>query len=358
MSVSRPYLQDSVAPASVDVDLDRDDLRIIRSLQLAPRASFARLGATLGLPERTVARRYRTLHGAGVIRVVGLTNPVALGQQVWMVRVHCRPDGTEALASALAQRDDISWVALAAAGSEIHFSMRALSEEQRDLLLTRRLPRASPVLNIEAAVVLHHFLGFRPDDWDVLAEVLTAAETRAVRAESVTTGATTEAAAGALRLEPHDEAIIAALGRDGRAGYAELAAAAGISEGRVTRRLAALLESGTVVLDLDVASAALGYRAAAYLYLRVTPARLQEVGEALAAQPEVPYVAATTGPYNLLASVKCRDLADLYALSTTRVGNLDGVHTMELSPVLRTVKQAGTLTDRDRLAARPARTPA
>ncbi|MBL7519779.1 Lrp/AsnC family transcriptional regulator [Frankia sp. CNm7] len=349
----------SVTAPAGDVVTDPVDLRVIRALQLAPRVPFARIAAVLGLPERTVARRYQALHRDGILRIFGAVNPFRTGEHPWTVRVHCRPDSAEALATALARRDDIVWVALAAAGSEVVFSIRSPSAEQRDTLLTRRLPRASHVLDVEASVLLHSFVGQRSDDWGGLAHHLTADETARLRADALPTA--TEAAEP-VPLEPVDHAIIAALARDGRASYAELAAA-GISEGRVTRRLAALLASGTVLIDMDLAMDALGFAAKAHLHMRVSPARLHETGQALAELPEVAFAAALSGPHNLVAAVVCRDLADLYTFTTRRVGQLEGVQTMEVSPIFRAVKQAGARTDEGRLLdplpdARPRRRPA
>lgn len=324
---------------------DRDDLRVIRALQLAPRASFARIGAVLGMHERTVARRYRALEREGVVRIFGIVNPLAVGQQVWQVRVRCRPDGSEALAHALASRDDVAWVGIAAAGSEVSFSIRTASAARRDLLLTRTLPRTANVLDIDASVVLHMFLGLSSQDWSTLEGLLSAAEAEALAPPAPPVGA------GTLRFhpEPYDAALFATLARDGRAGNARLAAAAGISEGRAARRLAALLGQRAVVIDLDLATEAFGYSAGARLLLRVAPARLQEVGEALAALPEVGFVAAMSGRNNLIASVTCRDLGHLYTFTTAHVGSLDGISGMEVLPFMRVVKQAGRLVVDGRL---------
>jgi DNA-binding Lrp family transcriptional regulator len=334
-------MQDSAGARRGTVVTDPDDLRVVRALQLAPRASFARISAVLGIPERVVARRYRALRRDGLLRIFCVINPATTGQHKWLVRVHCRPDSAEALATAIARRDDVRWMSLSAAGSEIIFGMRSLSAEQRETLLTRKLPRTAHVLRIDAAVLLHGFLGDSPADWGGLAGVLTAGETDELAAARGTAAGPAEP----MRLEPADHEIIGVLTRDGRASYAELAAAAGMSEGRVTRRLAALLRTQTIFMDMDLSLPAFGYPVGAQVCLRVTPARLHETGELLATIPEVSFVAAMTGPHNLMATVVCRDLAELYAFTSRRIGALDGVQTCEVSPVLRIVKQAGGLTD-------------
>jgi DNA-binding Lrp family transcriptional regulator len=325
--------------------VELDDLRLARALQLAPRASFARLADALGIHERTAARRYRRLRREGILRVFGMVNPMAVGQQFWQVRVRCRPDSSASLAAALAARDDIAWVGVTAAGSEVSFSVRSLSADRRDLLLTRTLPRAAHVLDIDASVVLHVFLGLSSRGWSELGGLLTAAEAARLA------GPGAPGPAGApVQLEPHDAALFDVLAADGRATTARLAAAAGISEGRAARRLATLIRERTLVIDVDLAHGVLGFPVGAQIHLTVSPARLREVGEALARLPEVGFVAAMSGRANLLASAACRDLAQLYEFTTGRAGPLEGIVSMEVVPFARVVKQAGGMVVDGRLA--------
>jgi DNA-binding Lrp family transcriptional regulator len=137
-----------------------------------------------------------------------------------------------------------------------------------------------------------------------------------------------------------DAALFAALALDGRTPYAELAAAAGWSETSVRRRMDQLRDAGALYYDLELDMPAFGFHAPAWLWLSVPPAHLAEVGSALAKFPEVAYVAATTGPANLAACAVCRDEEALYEFLTSRVGALPGIARVEISPVIRTVKQA------------------
>jgi DNA-binding Lrp family transcriptional regulator len=318
--------------------VDVDDLRLVRALQLAPRASFARLAEALGAHERTVSRRYARLRRDGVVRVVGVVNPMAVGQQLWQVRVRCRPDAAESLAAALAARDDIAWVAVTAAGAEVLFSVRSLSAQRRDLLLTRGLPRSAHVLDVAASLVVHVFLGLHSGGWSGLGELLSTAEVdRLTDADPAGPGSAT------ARIEPPDAALLAVLADDGRAGTARLATAAGISEGRAARRLATLIRTRALVIDVDLGHEALGVTVGAQLNLAVTPGRLSAVGAALARRPEAGHVVALSGRDNLAAAVACRDLDHLYAFSTEQVGRLDGVTAMEIVPLTRIVKQSGEL---------------
>ncbi|MFJ1455988.1 Lrp/AsnC family transcriptional regulator [Nocardia sp. N2S4-5] len=319
--------------------LDALDRQIVHALQLDPRRPFSGVAADLGVAEQTVARRYRRLRRDGVVRVIGAVDSPALGENDWIVRVRCRPDGAQQVAEALAKRHDAAWVSIAAAGAEVIFSLHPRSGRDRDDLLVQRLQRSAPVHDIAASMILHRFVGRDVKDW---------------RGRRHATAAPAPAAADGSdddpRLREADFVLLDLLARDGRAGYSTLARATGMSIGRVTRRIAALEAAGILYFDLDIAPAAPGAALIAFLWLGVTPARLDSVGEAVAAQPETGYAAAITGPFNLCAVLSCRNADDLYRYVTTRMAALDGVHSFELSPVLRRLKQAGAQADDGRLA--------
>src|SRR3954467_931707 len=162
------------------VTLDRLDEQIVRALQLNPRVPFRRLADLPGVSEQTVARRYRALVRGGVLRVVAMVEPAALGESDWMLRIRTRPEATFDLGRALAQRRDIGWVGVAAGGSELVCAVRSHTQQQRERLLLDRLPRSAPVLDLSASVVLRRFIGGGASDWAELQDVLTAEQAGAL----------------------------------------------------------------------------------------------------------------------------------------------------------------------------------
>src|SRR5450755_1237670 len=323
--------------------IERLDRQIIHALQLDPRVSFARVAPVLGVSEQTVARRYRRLRGDGLLRVIGLVDPRAIGQSEWLVRVGCRPGGIGRLADALARRDDVSWVTLSAGGSEIVCSVRSRSAQQRDELLLQRLPATSQVLSMAAHAIMHRYVGGESSDWVGYGDLLTPGQIEVLRPPPA--GQPGEP----VTLQPGDAPLLDALARDGRCSYAALAAATGWTQGRVTRRLAAMRDAGVLYFDVDLATELMGFAAPAYLWLTVEPARLDAVGDQIARHAEVPFASAITGSANLVASVVCRDTEELYQYVTTKISAVAGVRQLEISPILRRVKQAGTRMEGPRL---------
>ncbi|GAA1501213.1 hypothetical protein GCM10009827_009660 [Dactylosporangium maewongense] len=140
-----------------------------------------------------------------------------------------------------------------------------------------------------------------------------------------------------------DNALLAALARDGRAPLPALAAATGWSETTVRRRLDELCRGNVLYFDVEIEPALLGYHAEAMMWLTVAPSALSATTRALATHPQIAYAAATTGPANIAASVICRDLNELYEYIAGDIGSLDGVASVETAPVVRRVKAGGTL---------------
>ena len=93
--------------------------------------------------------------------------------------------------------------------------------------------------------------------------------------------------------------------------------------------------------------------------MSVSPAHLEHVATTLAGHDELAFVAATTGPTNLVAQALCRDPADLHHYLARRLGSLDAIHTLETSPVLQNLKAASPIitdlarTGRSAAAPRP-----
>ncbi len=332
--------------------LDELDRKILHALQVSGRAPFSLIGEVIGVSEQTVARRYRRMHAAGVVRVVGLVDPVRLGQLDWMVRITCRPAASGALAAALARRTDVMWVSLTGAGNEIVASLRAGTEEVRNELLLQRLPKTEQVLDLTAGLVLHRFTGRYDRDWRGYTDGLEP-DGLAALADSRPGGraaARTATVVGpADPPTPDDQLLLGALAVDGRTSVPTLAEVTGWSPGRTRRRLDALLGSGTIYLDVDLSTAALGLPLTAMLWLTVEPQHLDAFGTVLGGEDAVTFAAATTGPFNVSAAVALTGVDALYQF-VNRIGTVaPGLRQLEVAPVIQRIKQAGSLVDGARL---------
>ncbi len=341
----------TTSPTTVSTEVDLLDRRIIHAVQLDPRASFAHIGAVLRVSEQTVARRLRRMEGTGLIRVLGLTSPEVTGHERWLLRIRCRPDAAARLGEALARRHDVSWVSLAAGGAEIICQARTRRDPDGQDLLLQRLPRTAEVIGLNAFSVLHEFdvdvewSGYGGDLAPDQIAQLAASRVPGSRVPASRVPASTPSGAAA-RIEPTDEPLLAALARDGRTSLRRLGQQTGWSTGRVARRVQALGDCGALYFDVDLDVARLGFATTAMLWLGVAPNALSDVGRALGRHDEVAYCAAVTGRASLVASVVCRNPGDLYRYLTTQIAALPAITQVETTPMLRRIKQAGSiLTD-------------
>ena len=338
--------------------LDDVDRQLLHALTLAPRASFRLLGAVLGVSDQTVARRYRRLADTAGLRVFGLIDGQRAGWVDWLVRLQAAPGSARRIADTLAHRPDTRWVRLYSGGTEIVCTLQARSPEQRNALFLQGLPGSRHVTAITAQSILHVF---SPVAYVGFARALSEAQLAVLRdaapepgagqadvpAEPVfepgpapgTGHAWVRASATVLRAE--DDPLIAELARDGRASAADLAAATHWHESTVRRRVEELRQAGLLYFDIDIDDAVLGVSANVMLWLQVESASLDAAGRAIAAHPEIPFAAATTGPTNLAVSAVFRDTRQLYAYLTTRLAELPGLQSVETAPIIGTIKRVG-----------------
>ncbi len=137
--------------------IDSLDRKIIHALYLDPRVSFSRLSEVLGPSEQTIARRYRRLFDARVVRVVGQIDSQRLGQSDWVVRIRCAPGSAPTVANRLAEHPDTAWVQLTSGGTEIFSTIHSRNRELRTPLLLSQLSVGRQVVALEAYCLLHIF---------------------------------------------------------------------------------------------------------------------------------------------------------------------------------------------------------
>jgi DNA-binding Lrp family transcriptional regulator len=135
-----------------------------------------------------------------------------------------------------------------------------------------------------------------------------------------------------VRLTDFDCDLARLLSTDGRMPYNSIATALGVSETMVRQHIQRLTEAGALRVMCIVNPLRLGFRAVAWLAIRVTPgARLADVAEALAATRQVTYVAILAGRFDIIAEVVCVDQAELLELVDSHVRVLPSISSTEIA---------------------------
>ena len=136
-----------------------------------------------------------------------------------------------------------------------------------------------------------------------------------------------------------DQSIIEALQLDGRRPFTKLAAELGISEASVRQRVASLINTQVMQIVAITNPIKLGFSLASMVGIRVSGDRLLQVADEIAAFDEVIYLIITTGSFDLLAEVVCRDNDHLLSFLTEKLYKVQGVQQAETYMYLRVCKQ-------------------
>jgi DNA-binding Lrp family transcriptional regulator len=139
-------------------------------------------------------------------------------------------------------------------------------------------------------------------------------------------------------LDEMDARVVAAVQRDPRASYAQLAAMIGASETTVQRRLQRLRSSGAIVVIGVVDAQMCGLGDPALVYLSTEPRATLRVAHTLAARPDVRFVCIVNGHNDIVCELIVRDRTHLANVLLAQLSAIDGVRSTSTAIVLRTYK--------------------
>jgi len=140
-------------------------------------------------------------------------------------------------------------------------------------------------------------------------------------------------------LDDIDRKILAALREDGRVPFAQIAEQLNVSPGMIRMRYNRLVETGCVKIVAISNPLRMGYNTMALIGIRADGRKLLEVAEKISALDEVIYLIVTSGAYDIMAEVICRDHAHLLEFLTKRLYQIDGVRESETFMHLKIVKE-------------------
>lgn len=321
----------------IRVRVDELDLALITALQVAPRASWARLAGPLGVDAATLSRRWSGLRESGTAWLTCYPGSgfAAVGVLAF-VQVDCEPSEVAVVAAALAALPAVVSVELVAGAHPLLLTVgsasAALFTEQ--LLAFGRVPgvrglRTHPVRRL-------HREGSR---WRF--DALSPGQQRELAAD------TAPGADSPAPLSAEERALILALGADGRRTVAALAAELDRPEATVRRLLGKVLGGGRAVLRCEAALPVTGWRTTATLWLNMPAAERVPVMEAIEGLRDTRLCAATVTDADAIA-VTCFRGLDGLADYEARLGAVaPGLRVIDRVVTLRWVKRMGRLLGED-----------
>ncbi|WP_395337012.1 Lrp/AsnC family transcriptional regulator [Novosphingobium sp. BL-8H] len=139
-------------------------------------------------------------------------------------------------------------------------------------------------------------------------------------------------------LDALDHQLIDLLARDARVSNRKIAAELGVTEGTVRGRIKRLQQDGLIAFTA-ITGFEMGKKSRlAFINVQADVHRVREVAEAIGALPEVNAVLVTMGQFNIAALCLFDELETLQHIASELVLMIDGVHHVETSIAVSTVK--------------------
>ncbi len=311
------------------------DLAIVNALQVNPRVDWARLGQALGVSASTVSRRWRELNERGLAWVAPAPGARYLSAG-WSAFVHiaCHPAEQQELVERLCAEPAFGTVSAVAGPSDLFVDCFATSSDALMEIVVGAFAALPGVIRREVVFVTklyrqaHQWRGGSLD-----------------RAQARQLLDPVRPAESGYRPDRVDVELLHRLGLDGRAGWADLGQACGVSPQTARRRVERLLAVGVISLRCDAAPAIRQGQREVSLIMNVPATRVDAVAGYFAALPGCRVAAQVLGVQNLLITLWVRDFLEIQAHERKLAEMAPGTTVIARQAVVRGYKRGGHLLD-------------
>ena len=291
-------------------NLDQLDVQLMRELESDAMQTYKDLASRLNVSRPTIMNRMHQLLDSGIIRIICLADPQALGYKfIVSFAIQAQPGQTASVAERLEACPQILHIYLCTG----HFNIIAwaLFRENEDLsdFLLNELDSIAGIKDVETILTLQEI--------KVSPRLLTDDKEPRHLGSPV------------RELDDLDLALIRELQTNGRQKAGHLAQKLGIYRTTVLRRTKRLLDERAIQIRTIVHPFALGYEGVATIGLKCNPDRVREVAAAVASYKQVQYVSVCTGRYDITIWVVFRKLSDLRKFITVDLGTIAGLKDTE-----------------------------
>ncbi len=140
-------------------------------------------------------------------------------------------------------------------------------------------------------------------------------------------------------LDDIDRKIIAALQKDGREAFAQIAERLNVSPGMIRTRYNRLVEMGVLRVVAITNPLRMGFTTMALIGIKAEGGKLMEVASRVAELDEVIYLIVVSGAFDIIAEVVCQDQDDLLKFLTGKLYQIDGIRETESFMHLKIMKE-------------------
>ncbi|MFB6620417.1 Lrp/AsnC family transcriptional regulator [Streptomyces sp. NPDC085524] len=305
-------------------DMDR---ALVHALQLAPRASWERLGPVLGARPDTLARRWERLTESGEawISGIGLLTGSRPPRMAW-VEITCAAGTSPAVGAVLSGDPHALGVEHLTGGRDLLVFVAVPDVHALYRYLSFRVQLIPGVVSTRSSVVtaVHH----APDRWRL--DQLTPAQSdrltgRTGRPRRPPGGPLSAAPSAAASLAEEERPLVLALAADARRSVASLAREFAMSESTLRRRLARLEAGQSLRFSSALASGLSGWPVSATVWAEVPEYEVADCAAAAAGLRETRTCMSVSGRWNFMIGARLRTVEDLSRYTADLARRLPGL---------------------------------
>jgi len=302
---------------SDDFSIDDIDRAIVEQLRINGRATNQQIANSLSLTAATVSARIRRMEEADKLRVVAVSDFSAHGYNVLM-EVAIEVDGRPA--------------------AEVVEELTAFPEVFAAHLVTGRY-------DIDMLVVLREFddlVGSYPRKVLEGSRCPIDRSGHCGRRDQVQVRRGADRSSGgcmiAAQLDDLDRQLIDVLARDARVSNRKIAVDLGVTEGTVRGRIKRLQQEGLISFTAITSFGLADSARMAFIGVQTEFSDVREIGRRIAELSSVNAVMITMGRFNILAICLFNTLDNLHEVASNQILAIPGVHHVETSIAVKTVK--------------------
>jgi Lrp/AsnC family transcriptional regulator for asnA, asnC and gidA len=141
-----------------------------------------------------------------------------------------------------------------------------------------------------------------------------------------------------VHLDELDLEILRCLQQDGRAPFTEIAKKQKVSEGTIRSRVNRMLQEGVFEFIIHIDPEKVGLHTQAIISLSIQMGKQEDVAKELLAHPEVRFVGAFSGAFDLIIQAYFKSNSDLVDFINGRLSKIEGILRAEVSLELKQYK--------------------
>lgn len=307
------------------------ELELIHALQANPRGSWTHIGSELGVDASTVSRRWRTLRSSERAWILGYS--IDMAPVVAYLWVGCAARMIDEVGARLCLENSVYLVERVDGKHDYFLGVTAATVHALDRLIARiaAFPGVATVASHLCLRVVHDGSSWVPGILNNKAP--------ARIAEILERGGPPP-----RRVTRTEQAILTALGSDGRASFSRLAELSGLTESTVRRHLHELVDTNRVRLRCDISQRAAGWPMSMVIVIEIDRGAV-EFAHIVSQWSATRLISVTSGPARLTMLFWLRSATDGYLLQERLQQQGQTVQIVEAAIGLRSLKRMGRLFD-------------